>query len=411
MSATDLQSLLRFLSQEAKLPLSTALSKVKELQAADLDTEAKISKTKAGELQPIFQDDKVVKQVLAAAKRVAKKRAAGLDNDATATASPSKRRKNDGSFFSRDADTATLSPEDLESSLQLPESMMDADELTKITLFTNRAPLALAFVLTLLTYTMPEQPLSSRLSLAQGYISITSRARAVTLGIESGKSAEEEGFGEGTASVVVAGKKIRVLRRWGYEWKTTAEGSGGTVVATQDRATVGSIPEGADDIKHEVEEGVQNAVEEEPALWALDLEALKRSNTHEPVISSKPTFNGSKSTLPIYTPQSARTYLLKAFDTPPASGDAKPKKTSNAAKTAEKAENLGKLLRALDLLYQSWSGILAPEELDKRTWGWYVKVRPDVADGVAGWGGKNTLLLGSILALRRTVEIKPEIPP
>lgn len=37
-SAQDLQALLRFLSKDAKLPLAQAISKVKDLQAAKLDT-------------------------------------------------------------------------------------------------------------------------------------------------------------------------------------------------------------------------------------------------------------------------------------------------------------------------------------------------------------------------------------
>jgi hypothetical protein len=37
-SSQDLQSLLRFLSQDAKVPLAQALSKIKDLQAANLNT-------------------------------------------------------------------------------------------------------------------------------------------------------------------------------------------------------------------------------------------------------------------------------------------------------------------------------------------------------------------------------------
>lgn len=37
-STGDLQALLRFLSQDAKVPLAQAMSKVKELQAAKLNT-------------------------------------------------------------------------------------------------------------------------------------------------------------------------------------------------------------------------------------------------------------------------------------------------------------------------------------------------------------------------------------
>ena len=283
--------------------------------------------------------------------------------------------------------TDYIPEEDLEASLQMPTSNADIDEVAKTVLFTNRAPLALAFVFTLLKYSMPEQPLSSRLSLAQGYISITSRARAVYLGIESGKSAEEEGWGEGTPSVFITGKEIKVLRRWGYEWK----GKGGEEGGVEDA-------EKADGRSKEAADGDG---EEQPPLWALDLEALKKSNNSDPIVASAPSQGGSKSTLPIYTPQSARAYLLKAFDTAPTNAEDKPKKSTSAAKTTEKERNLGKLLRALDLLYESWSETLSPEDLDKRTWGWYVKVRPDVADGVAGWGGKNTLQLSGILALRR----------
>jgi len=37
-SAQDVQILLRFLSQDAKIPLAQALSKIKDLQAASLNT-------------------------------------------------------------------------------------------------------------------------------------------------------------------------------------------------------------------------------------------------------------------------------------------------------------------------------------------------------------------------------------
>ena len=80
---------------------------------------------------------------------------------------------------------------------------------------------------------------------------------------------------------------------------------------------------------------------------------------------------------------------------------AKTGKPSAAKRMASKEENLGHLLRALDLLYDSWAIVLSPEDLDKRTWGWYVKVRPEVEHGVAGWGGKNEIKLKDILDLRR----------
>lgn len=63
---------------------------------------------------------------------------------------------------------------------------------------------------------MPEQPVSSRLSLAQALVSINSRSKAVSLGIENGQSAEQEGWGEGQPVVKVLGREIRVLKRWDY---------------------------------------------------------------------------------------------------------------------------------------------------------------------------------------------------
>jgi hypothetical protein len=94
---------------------------------------------------------------------------------------------------------------------------------------------------------------------------------------------------------------------------------------------------------------------------------------------------------------------MKAFASPPTteSTSSSAKKPTAKATAAEKEANLGKLLRTLDLLYESWAVSLTPEELDGRTWNWYVKVRPSVEDGAAGWGGKNELKLADILALRR----------
>ncbi|KXT11574.1 hypothetical protein AC579_3118 [Pseudocercospora musae] len=360
MSATELQALLRFLTTDAKVPLATAISKARELQAAQLDSPEALAKIKPDALQTTFPDEKIAKQVISAAKRVSKKRTAGNDTQTT----PRKKRKE--SLFLEEP----LSPAELEKSLELPGSDASEEELRKTVLFTNRAPLVLAFLVVLLKHSMPEQPLSSRLSLAQAYVSMTSRSRAVYLGIEKGNSAEDEGFGEGQPTVVVGGKAIKVIRRWGYEWKEQSSKSK------------------TEDDQPEVEE---------PAVWALDLEALKKSgNEKQPAMVQI----GNNSNLPVYTPQSARAYLVKSFDTAPASDAPSSKKSTGAAKAAEKEQNLGKLLRALDLLYESWATKLTPDELDGRTWNWYVKVRPAVAEGAAGWGVKNELRVADILDSR-----------
>ncbi|KAM0703640.1 hypothetical protein Q7P35_009579 [Cladosporium inversicolor] len=395
MSATDIQALLRFLSQDAKVPLATAISKVKPLQQANLSTIEAIAKVKIDQVQSIFEDEKLSKQVLNAAKRVSKKRAAGDD----ATPSSPKKKRNEGSMFSLQKE---LTPAELEASLELPGSSLSAEELADVVVFTNRAPLVLAFVVVLLKYTMPEQPLSSRLSLAQTYVSVTSRARAVSLGIENGQSAEELGMGIGQATVKIMGKELRVLKRWGYDWKgddgvqTKTEPSTGTQQDLKDADT---------QIKPEppTEEGEQQDQEKEeptPPLWGLDLEALAKNSTSDtPTLAKAQTPNTTN--MPIHTPQSARAYLLKSFDNPPSSDQSSGKKPSLASKAADKERNLGMLLRALDLLYQSWIDVVGPVELDRRVWGWYIRVRPAVKQGAAGWGGKGEVRLGDVLALRR----------
>ncbi|KAF2769624.1 hypothetical protein EJ03DRAFT_271917 [Teratosphaeria nubilosa] len=364
MSATALQALLRFLSQDAKVPLAMAMAKVKDLQAKDLDSPEKLAKVKAADLSPVFEDEKMAKQIITSAKRISKKRAAGTD---AAAPSPKKHRK-------QDPFATAAAPTDLESSLELPKSDADEDLLAETVVITNRAPLVLAFVVTLLKHTMPEQPLSSRLSLAQGYVSTTSRSRAVSLGIQEIMKEEQEAeksLGEGHATVKIMGHELKALRRWGYEWKRSDEGNAETTT--------------------------QSALNN-PPLWALDLEALRKSNRTNTVAANAQA--GNNSNLPIYTAQSARAYLLKSFDSP-ASQDPKAKKPSAASRVSQKEENLGKLLRALDKVYESWAPVLEPGELDQRTWGWYVKVRPAVENGAAGWGGKNEVKLVDVLALRR----------
>lgn len=226
------------------------MSKVKELQGASLGSPEQLAKVKAKDITSIFADEKVAKQIITAAKRVSKKRAAGEEP----TPSPRKKRKE--SLFSEDA--AQSNPADLEASIALPSVSVTEDDLKDTTVFTNRAPLVLAFVVTLLKHTMPEQPLSSRLSLAQGYVSTTSRSRAVSLGIENvskEEQAQEAALGEGQPLVTIMGKEFRVLRRWGYDVDVEPSTEG-----------------------EPKEDGQADDTDKKPALWALDLEALRKSN-------------------------------------------------------------------------------------------------------------------------------------
>ncbi|KAI4656258.1 hypothetical protein J4E93_000977 [Alternaria ventricosa] len=375
-SAQDVQSLLRFLSQDAKVPLAQALSKIKDLQTANLITPSDISKSSHETLKTIFADEKVARSVLNAAKRQSKKRTADA-----ASATPAPASKKAKATYGQ-----PLNGADLEASLALPEPELDEDILGSSVVYTNRAPLVLAFAVTLLKFTMPSQPISSRLSLAQAVTSMNSKTKAVNIGLEKGKPAEEEGWGEGQPLVRIMTREIRVMKRWGYEWEDEAA-----------QKTVKS--EGDDENGEEARE---------PALWGVDLEALKKAQNSKV----------GSSNLPIYTAQSARAYLMRAFETPAAElvkkadGDVdvkvegapapKPKgKRTAATIAAEKERNLGLLLGALELLYGSWAKVLSKEDLDKRAWGWYVRVRPEVAQGAAGWGGKGNVKLSDILALRR----------
>jgi len=335
-----------------------------------IDSVVAIAGAGASTLQEIFGEEKTAKQVLNAAKRQNKKR--GSSDVNTESSIPKKKAK--ASSGNNQEST------DLEASLALPEECLDEEELSKCVLHTNRAPVVLAFAVQLLKYTMPEQPLSSRLSLAQAMVSANSRSKAVSLGIESGKSAEEEGWGQGQPMVRVMGRDIRTMKRWGYEWKEKVE--------------IKQVETQSSDATIQQEQTVK------PALWGLDLEALKKSSG-----PAKPGTGVGLGNLPIHTPQSARAYLLKSFDTlPNPDSNASPKKKapSASAKQEEKEQNLGKLLGTLDLLYQSWVTTLDLTELDRRAWNWYIRVRPEVADGVAGWGGKGSVRLADILALRRT---------
>ena len=335
-----------------------------------------MAKSDVHSLQAIFTEEKLAKQVLNTAKRVTKKRPL----DQTSNASPAKRKKG---LSAEDP----LDPSSIEASLALPESSADEEELRSTTLHTNRAPLVLAFAVTLLKYTMSSQPLSSRLSLAQAVVSVNSRTKAISLGIEKGNSAEDEGWGQGQPKIRIMGRDIRVMKRWGYEWKGKSEQE---VVKK----------EGSDSLDSQTTLKQEDRSEEEPALWGLDLEALRSSNG--PVLAGAQGANGSG--LPIYTAQSARAYLLKSFASAPSSSSdevSPKKKKSVAALKDDKEKNLAMLLRALDLLYESWAHVLARDELDRRAWAWYVAVRPDVEHGVAGWGGKGEVKLEQILNLRR----------
>ena len=346
-----------------------------------------LSKTSITVVQSIFPDEKQAKAVLAAAKRVSKKRQAGEEE----ASSPIKRAKHSSSLIGIEQDSASL-----EESLRLP-NVNDydiSDETVSTTkLWTNRAPLVLAFAVVLLKHTMPLQPPSSRLSLAQAVVSVNSRSKAVSLGLaERGAGAEDEGWGMGQPSVKIMSREIKVMRRHGYDYKD-ANAEGGHMGKTEDVKQ-------EDANTQETLQQENGVSDDEPALWGLDLEALRSSNSS--LVAGGQRLDGAG--LPIYSAQNARSYLLKSFASPQdkLGAESTPsKKTTAAAQRTEKERNLACLLRALDLLFTSWVHVLSKDELDRRAWSWYVAVRPDVMDGVAGWGGKGEISLEKIVGFRR----------
>ncbi|KAI0548020.1 hypothetical protein F4679DRAFT_574442 [Xylaria curta] len=219
----DLQDLIRLMTVGMKVPIKDALARVKSLQAKNLRSIQQIAECPLSDVQSAITDTKAARSLQNACK-------ARMKNPTAPAAS-----KRSGSDLATDAkrmkssdDTGYLGgpepvdPKEYEASFELP---VESDErvIAGTTLLTNRAPLVLAFAVELLRYTMPEQPPSSRMSLAQAVVSANSRSKAVSLGIEKGLSADDEGWGHGQPRVRVMGREVTVLKRGGYEWKGEEE--------------------------------------------------------------------------------------------------------------------------------------------------------------------------------------------
>lgn len=370
---------------------------------------------------------KLAKQLLTAARRVSKKHSSEGSTPLPKELSIKRRKKLPADDKSNDAVL-------FERSFCIPDAGAPEAELETTVIITNRAPLVLAFAVTLLKYTMPRQPLSSRLSLAQAVVGVNSRRKALSLGLEKGASAEDEGWGQGQPVVRLMGNTIKVMKRWGYEWELCSKegevGNFGFKDLQDENIGKGNIiaddaanndSKGDDptsmDFKLQDEKGTQppfkplphsnlsSAQQTDPSsssddtpLWAIDLEALRSSSTTS---SSKSHSTSSNSNLPIHTPQSAHSYLLKSFKTSSSSAPSSSKRLSKQEEKNQQEKNLALVLQALDLLYASWAPVLSAQELDRRTWGWYECVRPEVKQGVEGWGQRGEFQLGKVLGLRR----------
>lgn len=358
MAAVEVQTLLRFLTKDARLPLQEAMSKVNALRKQNLSTPEQISKADPALLKEIFTGEKVdyVKQVINAAKRVSNPKKRG----AAPTSSPaSKRGKSE----------SERGLVDDEASLALPSSDCTADELENIIIETNRAPLFLAFTIAVLAYTHPDQPLSSRWSMAQAVVSAGAQSKAKYIGLTSGPTAEEDGWAMGQPKIKIMGREVAVMRRQFVQSEAEM-----TSPAT--------------------------------AFWGLDLEALRRSNG--PLIAGKN--EQKRDGPPIHRPNSPRNYLLKSMidvqvTAEDGDGGREIKTPTTKQKPAEIAlrreEAAAKMLKAIDIVCQSWAESLTREELDSKAQSWYIRVRPDVEQGQAGWGQRGQVHLREILRLKK----------
>jgi len=368
----EVQALLAFLTREAKLPLSAALPKYNLLRTHGLTAPDAIAKADVDLLKSIFADDRVVKQVHNAAKRLSnpKKRAAS-----TSLSSPAKLPK---------------TTEDKEAQLALPQTDLAIDDLRTKTIESNRAPLFLAFAFTVSKFTLPDQPLSSRLSLAQAVTSAGAQSKAKFIGLAD-STAEDEGWAEGQPKLKIMGREIAVMRR---HIAAPEETETGTETQDGERSVAADTPHTA----HQ-------------AFWGIDLEALKKSNG--PLVAGK---LGANLGPPIHRPEAARAYLLKSIDlsitdadgvhetttkTEEPSSPAKSKKMSAADKAARREQAVAMLLKSIEHVCASWASTLTRDELDRRASSWYVKVRPEVQGGQAGWGQRGRVPLRVIVDLAK----------
>ncbi|KAH6647531.1 hypothetical protein BKA67DRAFT_577774 [Truncatella angustata] len=552
-SQQDLQELLRLLTV-GKVPIKDAMMRVRALQAKNLRTIHQIAEAPLSEIESAITDPKAARSLHNACKARLKNpslssssKRAGAELLQSAKRSKTSSSASDNPLFVDGP--ASMPPAEYEDSLSLP-CETDEELISRTTLVTNRAPLVLAFAVELLRHTMPEQPPSSRLSLAQAVVSANSRSKAVSIGLDKGPSADDEGWGHGQPRIRVMGREITVLKRGGYEWKGEEEKGGEEkgadeaakhdavegqlntkkeeeekdkdhAVTTKEKpgplahtsktwaasspvslkqstfivratqiteasqrqptlqALFGSIPNlqtashnawayrvkkpdmfGSFTIKEDSNDDgesgcgdfllkvmresdavntlvvmtrwyggimlgpdrwriMRNCLKEAlaerlrvtgakaslggEAVWGLDLEAMKQKATSSATSGGRSHEAGVVG-MPVHRPEAARGYLLRSFADRKEEGEdstTAPKKKTAKALQDEKEENLGRLLGALRLVYDSWADHLSAAELDRRAWTWYTSVRPEIEGGQAGWGAKGDLKLETILNLRR----------
>jgi transcription-repair coupling factor (superfamily II helicase) len=132
----DVQDLLRMLTTgRNKIPMMQAMGRIKSLQAASIRSIRDIANADLQALSKVVGDEKAAKQLQSAAKKESdptQKRAAS-----DTISSPDAKRKKSAYELGDEP----LTPEALEASLALPEPSVDEEEISRTTIYTNRAPL------------------------------------------------------------------------------------------------------------------------------------------------------------------------------------------------------------------------------------------------------------------------------
>ncbi|RGP67813.1 hypothetical protein FSPOR_5648 [Fusarium sporotrichioides] len=198
------------------------MGQVKALQSKDLRSIAQIANAPLATVEEALGGDaKTAKSLHTACKNHEKKsgtkRAA---EDGATNAAEAKKPKLEA--HRRDLDYSAMSGDDIEAALELPLEE-DEDIIRNTTVVTNRAPLLLAFAVELLRFTMPEQPPSSRLSLAQAVVSANSRTKAISIGVEKAPPGRQEKAPEGQPKISIMNRPVPVLKRGGYTWSASSQ--------------------------------------------------------------------------------------------------------------------------------------------------------------------------------------------
>ncbi|KAF5680375.1 hypothetical protein FHETE_500 [Fusarium heterosporum] len=206
------------------------MGQVKALQSQNLRSITQIAEAPLTTVEKALGGDaKAAKSLHTACKNHDKKTGTKRAADDGSTLVEAKKPKLE--THRRDLDYSAMSGDDLETALEMPLEE-DEETIRNTTIVTNRAPLFLAFAVELLRFTMPEQPPSSRLSLAQAVVSANSRTKAASIGMEKGPPGGEEKAPEGQPKITIMNRPIPVLKRSGYTWSGSSQPSSSNASVT-----------------------------------------------------------------------------------------------------------------------------------------------------------------------------------